>query len=215
MEELIAALDRNFNGDERLLKMINSVPKFGNNIDYVDKIVDDVLKLGRTIAEESTCFAGAIPTMAGTVVSANVELGFYVGALPDGRKAGLPIAEGGLSPYQGRNVSGVTASMMSVAKLDHMSIRHGSVLNLMLDPQILKTQDKLSKFSNMLKTYFEAGGYLIQFNIVSTDTLRDAQVHPEAHRDLVVRVATYAAYFTELQKDLQDDIIQRMEFTSL
>jgi len=215
MRELIDALDRNFEGDDKLLRAINRVPKYGNNDDYVDGIVNDVLRLGCRIAEESECYAGAVPTMAGTVVSANVDLGFYVGALPDGRRAGEAIAEGGISPYQGRNVNGMTATALSAAKLDHMTMRHGSVLNMLIDPEVLQGEVKLRKFSDMIKVYFAMGGYLIQFNIVSADTLRDAQIHPENHKDLVVRVATYAAFFTELQKDLQDDIIRRMEFKSL
>ena len=215
MEELVDALDRNFEGDGRLLRLIEKVPKFGNGDDYADSIVNDVLRLGCSIAEESECFAGAVPTMAGTVVSANVELGFYVGALPDGRKAGEPIAEGGISPHQGRNTHGMTATMLSAAGLDHMTMRHGSVLNMLIDPEVLGSDEKLKKFADMLRAFFNMGGYLIQFNIVSAETLRDAQVHPEDHRDLVVRVATYAAFFTELQKDLHDDIINRMEFKSL
>ena len=96
-----------------------------------------------------------------------------------------------------------------------MTMRHGSVLNMLIDPEVLGSDEKLKKFADMLRAFFNMGGYLIQFNIVSAETLRDAQVHPEDHRDLVVRVATYAAFFTELQKDLQDDLINRMEFKSL
>ena len=141
-----------------------------------------------------------------------MPLGYVVGALPDGRKAGEPLSEGGISPYQGRNVSGPTATMRSVAKLDHLKLTHGSVLNMRFNPDALKDESKMRKFASLIRTFCETGGALVQFNIVDTDTLRDAQRHPEKYRDLLVRVATYSAYFVELSPELQDDIIARMEF---
>lgn len=128
---------------------------------------------------------------------------------------GQPISEGGISPAQGRNTSGITGSMRSVAGLDHTKLRHGEVLNLRIDPKAVEGEDKLHKFADLIRAYVDQGGFLVQFNIVSTDTLRDAQLHPERHRDLVVRVATYAAYFIELGPELQEDIIHRLEISSL
>jgi formate C-acetyltransferase len=142
-------------------------------------------------------------------------MGYMVGALPDGRKAGEPLSEGGISPYQGRNVSGPTATMRSVAKLDLVKVTNGSVLNMRFNPDVLKDESKMRKFASLIRTYFEMGGSFVQFNIVGNDTLRDAQKHPEKHRDLLVRVATYSAYFVELPKELQDDIIARIEFTEV
>jgi formate C-acetyltransferase len=156
--------------------------------------------------------AGAISTSAAAIVTANVPMGQAVGALPDGRRAGEPLSEGGISPYQGRNVSGPVATMRSVAKLDHLKLTNGSVLNMRFNPDVLKDEPKMRKFASLIRTYCETGGYLVQFNIVGTGILREAQRHPEKYRDLLIRVATYSAYFVELSQALQDDIIARMEF---
>ena len=133
-------------------------------------------------------------------------------ALPDGRKAGEPIAESGIGPYLGRDVNGPTACMKSVVKTDHLKFTGGDVLNMKFSPDALKDEAKMRRFASLLRTYFETGGGLVQFNIVGADTLRDAQKHPEKYRDLLVRVATYSAYFVELPKDAQDNIIARTEF---
>ena len=212
MTRLIDALGKNFEGEEEILHILNSTPKFGNDDDYVDSIVSDVLIHISNEAANYKAFAGAKSNMCAMAVTTNVPLGRVVGALPDGRKAGEPLSEGGISPYQGRNVSGPTATMRSVAKLDHVKLTGGSVLNMRFNPDVLKDESKMRKFASLIRTYCESGGYLVQFNIVSSDMLRDAQRHPEKHRDLLVRVATYSAYFVELSPELQNDIIARMEF---
>jgi len=148
-------------------------------------------------------------------MTANIPLGYAVGALPDGRKAGEPLSEGGISPFQGRNVSGPTATMMSVAKLDHIKMTNGSVLNMRFNPDALKDEAKMRKFATLIRTYLESGGFFVQFNIVTTEMLKDAQKDPEKYKDLLVRVSTYSAYFVELSKALQDDIIARMEFQEI
>jgi pyruvate formate-lyase/glycerol dehydratase family glycyl radical enzyme len=212
MSELIDALDANFEGHERTLRLLKDVPKYGNDVDYVDYIVNDVLmhftgEMGKHIG-----IAGTLSTTAAAVVTANIPMGEVVGALPDGRKAGEPIAEGGVSPHQGRNVSGPTATFKSVAKLDHARLSGGSVLNMRFNPDALKDETKIKKFVSLIRTFCETGGFLCQFNIIGVDTLRDAQKHPENYRDLLVRVATYAAYFVEVAPKVQEDIIARMEF---
>lgn len=212
MAELCEALDRNFEGFEDLRKLLLRAPKFGNDDPYVDTLVDQVLSFVSDVAAETEGFRGAGSPVAAAAVTANIGLGMVCGATPDGRKAGEPISEGGISPVQGRNDHGATATMMSVAGLDHSKLRHGEVLNMRIDPEAVEGEEKLRKFAALIRTYLNAGGSLVQFNIVSTETLRDAQVHPEDHRDLVVRVATYAAYFVELGAELQNDIIRRMEF---
>ncbi|WP_371379416.1 pyruvate formate lyase family protein [Sporomusa aerivorans] len=212
MEHLIDALDKNFEGEEQILHILSSAPKFGNDDEYVDSIVNDVIVLGSREAGKIKGFKGAVSNCAAGTVTANIPLGFVVGALPDGRKAGTPIAEGGISPHQGRNVCGPTATLMSVAKLDHTQITNGSVLNMRFSPDAFKDAGKIKKFANMIRAFCETGGYLVQFNIVSTDTLRKAQQDPEKYKDLLVRVATYSAYFVELSAELQNDIIDRMEF---
>jgi len=212
MDRLIDALDKNFEGEEEVLHILESCPKFGNDDDYVDSIVNEVLIYGQNVAAKYKGVAGAISNVAAAIITANVPLGQIVGALPDGRRAGQPLSEGGISPYQGRNVSGPTATMSSVAKLDLVKLTNGSVLNMRFNPDVLKDGSKMRKFASLIRTFCETGGALVQFNIVGTDTLRDAQKHPEKYRDLLVRVATYSAYFVELSPELQNDIIARMEF---
>jgi pyruvate formate-lyase/glycerol dehydratase family glycyl radical enzyme len=212
MERLIDALDKNFEGDGEMLRILASAPKFGNDDDYVDSIVDEVLAHASYEITKIKGIKGAISNAAAATVTANVPLGQEVGALPDGRRAGEPIAEGGISPHQGRNVSGPTATMKSVAKLDQIKLTNGSVLNMRFNPDVLKDDSKIRKFASLVRTFCESGGFLVQFNIVNADTLRDAQSYPENYRDLLVRVATYSAYFVELSKELQDNIIARMEF---
>jgi len=212
MDRLIDALDKNFKGEEEVLHILEGAPKFGNDDDYVDSIVNEVLTHGSDEAAKVRGFAGAISNVAAATITAGVPLGSIVGALPDGRKAGAPLADGGISPCQGRNVSGPTATMRSVAKIDHVRLTNGSVLNMRFNPDVLKDESKMRKLASLIRTFCETGGALVQFNIVSTDTLRDAQRHPDKYRDLLVRVATYSAYFVELSPELQNDIIARMEF---
>ena len=212
MTELIHALDKNFEGGEKILRILENAPKFGNDIDYVDSIVNEVLMHATSEVNKYMGFAGAISNAAAMVVTSNIPLGEAVGALPDGRKAGEPLSEGGISPYQGRNISGPTATMRSVAKLNQVKITAGSVLNMRFNPDVLKGEVKMRKFVSLIRTFCETGGNHVQFNIVSADTLRDAQKYPEKYRDLLVRVATYSAYFVDLNADLQNNIIARMEF---
>lgn len=211
--QICDALAANFEGYEDLQRLLIRAPKFGNNDPYVDTLVNQVLSYVSDVVAETPGFHGAQSTAAAAAVTANIGLGMVLGATPDGRKAGEPISEGGISPAQGRNSSGTTATMLSVAGLDHSKLRHGEVLNMRINPDAVQGEEKLKKFRALILSYVRAGGFLVQFNIVSTETLRDAQLHPENHRDLVVRVATYAAYFVELGPELQNDIIRRLEFT--
>ena len=215
MDQLITALDRNFEGEDEVLRVLERCPKFGNDDDYVDLIVNDVLMHGRQVAVKHKGACGTKVIVSAAAVTANVPLGFGVGALPDGRRAGEPLAEGGLSPYQGRNVSGPVASFRSVAKIDNVKLTNGSVFNMRFSPGALKDEVSLRKFGAMIRAFLETGGFFVQFNIVDTPTLRAAQREPEKYRDLLVRVATYSAYFVELSPDLQEDVIRRMEFQEL
>ena len=210
MSELIDALEANFEGHEKTLKLLSDVPKYGNDIDYVDYIVNDVLMMCVDIITPMMCAGKAKATVSPAALSANVSLGLDVSALPDGRKAFLPLAEGGVSPYQGRNVSGPVATYRSVAKIDHVKLTNGSIFNMRFSPKDLDDPQKIKKFEQMLRTFLEEGGFFVQYNIVDTETLRAAQENPEQYKDLLVRVATYSAYFVELGEDLQEDIIDRL-----
>ncbi len=161
MDSLIKALEKNFEGEEKTWHILKSTPKFGNDDDYVDSIVNDVLVHGSAVAA-SNCggVPGALSTVAAAIVTANVPLGQVVGALPDGRRSGEPLSEGGISPYQGRNVSGPTATMRSVAKLDHVKVTNGSVLNIRFNPDVLKDESKTRKFASLIRTFCETGGHL-------------------------------------------------------
>ena len=215
MQEVLDALAVNFEGHEDLLFLMRRAPKWGNDDPYVDELVNRAVRLFSEVVEETPGYAGAKSTIAAAAVTANVGLGMCLGATPEGRLAGESLADGGISPTCGTNDSGMTATMMSIAHLPHQCLRHGEVLNIRLDPDAVNTDAKLEKFASLIRSYIKAGGFLVQFNIVGTDTLKDAMIHPENHRDLVVRVATYAAYFIELGSDLQNDIIRRMEFESV
>ncbi|OGO20611.1 MAG: hypothetical protein A2144_02920 [Chloroflexi bacterium RBG_16_50_9] len=212
MSRLIDALDKNFEGEDEILHILKSAPKYGNDDDYVDSIANEVLVHARNEALKYRSTSGAISNVAAGFGAGNAIAGYGVGALPDGRKAREPLSEGGISPHQGRNVSGPTATMRSATKLDLIKLTNGCVLNMKFNPDALKDDAKLRKFASLIRTFCETGGYLVQFNIVSTDALRDAQKHPDKYRDLLVRVATYSARFVELSPEIQNDIIARAEF---
>ncbi len=211
MSELIEALDCNFEGKEELRHiLINRAPKYGNDIEYVDSIAKEV---GIIYCKEVAKYKnprggnyrpGIYP------VSANVPLGLRVGALPNGRKAKVPLADG-ISPTHGSDQKGPTAVLKSAAKLDHIRATNGTQLNQWLTPGILEGEKGLQRFVDLIKGYFDLGGFHVQFNVVSKDMLKDAQKHPDNYKTLMVRVAGYSAYFVELDKSLQNDIIGRTE----
>ena len=195
---------------QALLEKIKSLPKFGNDLDDVDI-------LGREVAYTYTkpvekyknprggrYHAGLYP------VSANVPLGLQTGATPDGRLAGAPIADG-VSPTAGCDVNGPTAAANSVAKLDHGIASNGTLFNMKFHPSALKGASGIEGFISLIRAFFDQKGMHMQFNVVSRETLRDAQRNPENYKNLVVRVAGYSAMFTTLSKSLQDDIINRTE----
>ncbi len=141
-------------------------------------------------------------------VSANVPLGQQTGATPDGRLANTPVADG-VGPVSGRDVLGPTATANSVAKLDHGIASNGTLFNQKFHPSALSGDAGLQKFADLIRAFFDQKGMHMQFNVVSRETLLDAQAHPERYKSLVVRVAGYSALFTTLSRSLQDDIINR------
>jgi formate C-acetyltransferase len=139
-----------------------------------------------------------------------VPLGLHVGALPNGRKATEPLADG-VAPVHGCDWEGPSAIAKSVAKLDHERITNGTILNMKFVPKLLETLSGKQGLAHLIKTYFSLGGWHIQFNVVSAERLREAQQKPEKHKGLIIRVAGYSAFFTELDRAVQDDIIDRTE----
>jgi len=137
-------------------------------------------------------------------------MGKAVEATPDGRRAGEPLADG-ISPAQGRDLQGPTAVLLSVAKIEHIKASNRTLLNMKFPPDLLEGEENAQKFSWLLRTFVDLGIWHVQFNIVSEKTLRDAQEHPDKYPDLIVRVAGYSAFFVELDREVQDDIISRTE----
>ena len=193
-----------------LIKMIDELPKFGNDNDEVVMFARDVAYTYTKPFEQYKNPRGGQYQAGLYPVSANVPLGAQTGATPDGRYAGTPVADG-VSPCAGRDVKGPTASANSVSKLDHYIASNGTLFNMKFHPSALKGREGLENFVSLVTGYFARKGSHVQFNVVSRETLRDAQAHPENYKGLVVRVAGYSALFTSLSRSLQDDIISRTE----
>lgn len=212
LSRLLEALDKNFEGEEEVLSWLERAPKYGNDDDYVDSIMIDIFDHYAEALAPYKGFNGNKYAISSYVASGNIMLGAAVGALPDGRKSGKSLCEGGLSPYPGRNVNGSTSTINSVTKVDIIKLSGGAALNMKFNPDALKDESKIKKFASLIRTYFEKGGYHVQFNIVSTEMLKEAQKFPEKYKDLLVRVATYSAFFNQLGPECQQEIIDRIEF---
>ena len=199
--------------------LINDAPKYGNDDDYVDQLVvdaydsyiDEIKKYPNTRYQKGPI--GGIRYAGTSSISANVGQGRGTLATPDGRKAYTPLAEG-CSPVHAMDKSGPTAVFKTVSKLPTHEITGGVLLNQKVTPQMLATEENKQKLEMMIKTFFNRlHGYHVQYNVVSRATLLEAQKYPEKHRDLIVRVAGYSAFFNVLSKATQDDIIERTEQT--
>lgn len=195
---------------DRLLGMIEQLPKFGNDIPEVDYMARDLEYIYARAVEQYTNPRGGRYQAGMYPVSANVPLGQQTGATPDGRLAHYPVADG-VSPGAGRDLQGPTAAATSVARLDHYICSNGTLFNQKFHPSVLAGTQGLNNFVSLIRSYFDQKGSHIQFNVVSRETLLDAQKHPENYQSLVVRVAGYSARFTTLSRALQDDIISRTE----
>lgn len=195
---------------EQLLKLIEEVPKFGNDIQEVDAFARDVAYTYTRPLQGYRNPRGGIFQAGLYPVSANVPLGAQTGATPDGRLAGTPVADG-VSPSAGKDRNGPTAAANSVARLDHFIASNGTLFNQKFHPSALSGREGLEKFTALIRAYFDQKGSHMQFNVISRDTLIDAQKNPDKYKHLVVRVAGYSALFTTLSRSLQDDIINRTE----
>ena len=195
---------------EEIHKMIDEVPKFGNDIPDVDYFARDVAYTYTRPLQKYMNPRGGHYQAGLYPVSANVPLGGQTGATPDGRYAHTPVADG-VSPSAGKDVKGPTAAATSVSRLDHFIVSNGTLLNQKFHPSALAGREGLEKFVALIRGYFDQKGMHMQFNVVDRETLLDAQKHPEKYKHLVVRVAGYSALFTTLSRSLQDDIIRRTE----
>ena len=224
--QLIHALATNFEDEEtrpkgeEIRQMLLNAPKYGNDDDYVDLLAKQVfLEYLQKYAKYKNARYGKGP-IGGTfspstaTVAANVPFGKKVGATPDGRKDGEELADG-ISPQYGTDVEGPTAVIKSVGKLDNILVSGGNLLNLKFTPSAFEGDAGTRNLAAFIKTFCRLKGFHVQFNVVSSDTLREAQKHPERHRNLLVRVAAYAAFFTSLDKEIQDAIIKRTEHRAM
>lgn len=211
-DELLASLKDNFASEEgRAIRarLINRFEKYGNDVDEVDLISADLLRYYCKEVEQYRNPRGGQFTPGSYTVSAHVPLGAVVGATPDGRFAGEQLADGGLSPMLGQDHQGPTAVLKSVSKLDNTLLSNGTLLNVKFTPSTLEGQQGLNKLADFLGAFTRLKLQHVQFNVVNAEQLREAQKRPQDFAGLVVRVAGYSAFFVELSKEIQDDIIGR------
>lgn len=211
-KELMQALKADWqgNGYSEMKNLFIQAPKYGNGDPYVDLIAKDLFAFWvETLGALTTVWGGTMKP-SGISITAHGPGGALTGATPDGRNAGENLADGTMSPAQGRDTHGPTASLRSAMTIDQIPFS-STLLNMKYHPSALKTAEDLKKLSDLIKIYFEGGGKHIQFNVISKETLKNAQNHPEQNRDLIVRVAGYSAYFVQLTEPIQEDIISRTE----
>lgn len=211
MDDLLDAIDKDFEGAEEVRQLlITDAPKYGNDDDYVDDIAHKFVSLSCDYCEQYTGINGSKFLNGVVPVIANLPHGLTTWALPSGRNAKVPLADG-ISPYPGYDHNGPSSVLKSVCKVNHVKNGIGTLLNVKLSPSLIKSEADKKNLIAMLKAEADMGGYHVQFNVVSTETLRDAQKRPENYGDLLVRIAGYSAYFVELREDAQESIIARTE----
>ncbi len=214
--QLLTALKENFQGQKLLRqRLLHRAPKYGNDDDRVDGYAQKWADRYCALVEQYPTRRGGVYQPGFYTVSAHVPMGANVGAMPDGRLAGTPLADGGLSPSAGVDRRGATAVLKSISKLDLKLASNGTLLNMKFLPSFFEGPQALKKFVLFLRGFCRLKIPHVQFNVVSAETLRQAQQQPEQYRSLVVRVAGYSAYFTELDKELQDEIIRRTGFSAI
>jgi len=210
MAELVDILMNNWEGREDTRMMfLNDAPKFGNDDDYVDLIARDLYYRLAGETKKYKTYYGTPGFIDGSVASAPYSFAISTWATPDGRKAGDPFHDGSITPESGMDRNGPTAALKSISKVDPLkSWNH--LYNQSFMPQFLQGENA-NVFADYLKTWGDLGIHHIQFTVVDKDTMLDAQRHPEKHSDLIVRVCGYSAYFVDLSRGLQDEIVKRTE----
>lgn len=210
MEELMEAMEHNFEGYEKIANLVrNKTPKYGNDDDYADDVMQAVFDFyyhtvtGRPNMKGGTYRINMLPT------TCHVYFGEVMLASPNGRLAHKPVSEG-ISPEKGADICGPTAVVKSASKMDHVRTG-GTLLNQKFTPSVVAGEEGLTQMANLVRSYFNMDGHHIQFNVIDRQTLIDAQNNPEEYKDLIVRVAGYSDHFRNLSKALQDEIIERTE----
>jgi len=210
MAELIEAIDDDFRGREALRqRLANKTPRYGNDDDRADGIMVRCFEAYHDTVEGRPNLRGGEYHIDMLPTTCHVYFGAVMGAMPDGRRAGLPLSEG-ISPVQGADRQGPTAVFKSAAKMDQLKTG-GTLLNMKFTPQLLANEAGIRMLAALVRAYFEMDNHHVQFNVVTADTLRKAQADPANHRDLIVRVAGYSDYFCDVSRELQDEIIERTE----
>jgi formate C-acetyltransferase len=210
LPNLLQALEDNFEGHAQIHGLLlNQSPKYGNDDDEADAVMVDVFNAFRDEVNGRPCMKGGTYAINMLPTTCHIYFGSVIGATPDGRKAHLPLPEG-ISPSKGADRKGPTAVLRSASKMNHLDTG-GTLLNQKFTPQVLEGERGIDNLSALVRAYFRMDGHHIQFNVVGKKTLLEAQKHPEEYSDLIVRVAGYSDYFSNLDKVLQDEIIQRTE----
>lgn len=213
MEEMVHALDADFEGYDMIKQLCKNAPKYGNDNEITNEIAGEMFTF---IADEIESYRSKFGRMTPGIlpVSGNTPFGLEVGALPSGRNAWKPLADG-VSPNGGTDVNGPGAVLKSVSHLPHDRFVQGTLLNMKVEPEMLNSENGIRQMMALLKSMCSLGIFHVQFNVIDRKTLIAAQERPDDYRGLLIRVAGYTAYFTELGKDVQDEIIARTEQESL
>jgi len=210
MNELLSAIDADFKGYEMIRNLVlNHTPKYGNDDDYADDIMLDVFTNVRDRIRGRKTLCGGTYQVDMLPTTCHVYFGSVMTASANGRLKEKPVTDG-ISPEKGADMNGPTAVIKSCAKMDHTSTG-GTLLNQKFTPSSVAGPEGIDNVSALIKAYFKMNGHHIQFNIVNRSTLLDAQKHPDEYRDLIVMVAGYSDHFNNLEKALQDEIIERTE----
>ena len=212
--EILKAISDNFIGHDKLqYDLIYNTPKYGNDDNYVDRQALRVFEIFYDAVNGRPTPRGGIHRINMLPTTSHVYFGSVIGATPDGRTAFVPLSEG-ISPFQGADRLGPTAVIKSASKIDHLKTG-GTLLNQKFSPQFFNDEESYDNLIALIRSYFRLNGHHVQFNVVSAETLKDAQKNPELHRDLIVRVAGYSDYFNDLGEDLQNEVIRRTEHESI
>lgn len=218
LDDILCALDNNFKGEkgQSIQKLMLNAPKYGNDDDYVDNIAISLYKdYSKELSKYTNTRYGLGPvggnySLSTSAISSNVPMGIVTAATPDGRNAYTPVAEG-CSPTQGSDTNGPTSVLKTISKLPNILMTGGQLLNIKISPDLIQDNTSFEKFIFLIKSFILLKVWHIQFNIVSSETLKAAQIDPNKYRDLIVRVAGYCAQFITLDPVTQEDIINRTE----
>jgi len=213
MNDILETLAANYSNHESIRHfLLRSNHRYGNDDDYADSVMQQLFSIFHDLVDGRKSVRGATYHINMLPTTCHVYFGSVIGATPDGRLAGMPLSEG-ISPVQGADVKGPTAVIKSASKMDHLKTG-GTLLNMKFSPGVLSGQKGLLNLVHLVRAYFRMDGHHIQFNVVNAQTLREARLKPELHRNLIVRVAGYSDYFNNLSEQLQDEIIARTEHGS-